>query len=357
MPMKFSRRLLAAVVATAVATIASPALAAEVTPAQVAGDAPQSVIKVGKTPDMDPLWREKLPEDDPRVVEMYATSPAMDNRQIPLVVIKAADANRPTIYLLNGADGGEARANWIMQTDVVDFYKEKNVNVVIPMAGKFSYYTDWVSDAPNLGGKQKWETWLAKELPGPMEKELKANGKRAIAGMSMSATSAILLAQHYPNFYDATAAFSGCYASTQPTSAASVYVTLDRGNVTIDQMWGQWPGPTWAHNDALINAEKLRGTGVYVSTGSGLAGIADMPNGPRLKNVDPAIASVAATVTTTEGGAIEAITNNCTHDFKVKLDKLNIPATFNMRSAGTHSWGYWQQDLRDSWPVMEAAFA
>ena len=155
MPMKFSRRLLAAVVATAVATIASPALAAEVTPAQVAGDAPQSVIKVGKTPDMDPLWREKLPEDDPRVVEMYATSPAMDNRQIPLVVIKAADANRPTIYLLNGADGGEARANWIMQTDVVDFYKEKNVNVVIPMAGKFSYYTDWVSDAPNLGGKQK----------------------------------------------------------------------------------------------------------------------------------------------------------------------------------------------------------
>ncbi len=354
--MKFSRRILATVVALAVTALTPPALAAEVTPAQVAGDAPQSVVKVGKTPDIEPVWREKIPEGDPRIVEMYATSPAMDNRVIPLVVIKATEENRPTIYLLNGGDGGEGRANWIVQTDVIDFYKEKNVNVVIPMSGKFSYYTDWVSDAPNLGGKQKWETWLTKELPGPIEAELKGNGKRAIAGMSMSATSAILLAEHNPKFYDATAAFSGCYGSTQPASAAYVFLTLDRGGATIEQMWGQWPGETWAHNDALINAEGLRGTDVYVSNGTGLAGLWDMPNGPRLKGLDPAVASIAATVTTVEGGGIEAATNACTHDLKTKLDSLGIPATFNMRNTGTHSWGYWQEDLRGSWEVFERAF-
>ena len=340
----------------AVTSGTTPVTAAELTPEQLAGDTPRSVIAAGQTPGIEPEWREKLPNDDPRVTEMYATSPAMDNRQIPLVVIKAADANRPIIYLLNGADGGEARANWIIQTDAIDFYKEKNVNVVIPMAGKFSYYTDWVSDAPNLGGKQKWETWLTKELPAPMEAELKTNGKRAIAGMSMSATSAIAIAQHYPEFYDATAAFSGCYGVTQPTSAASVYVTLNRGHVTPEQMWGQWPGETWARNDALLNAEKLRGTGVYVSTGSGLAGLPDMPNGPQLQGTHPMAASLSAAITTTEGGGIEAVTNNCTHDFKVKLDRLGIPATFKMRNAGTHSWGYWREDLRESWPVLEAAF-
>ncbi len=338
------------------AAVASPALASEITPEQLAGKAPQSVIKVGKTPDIEPIWREKLPQDDPRVVEMYATSPAMDNRVIPLVVIKAAEENRPIIYLLNGADGGEGRANWIVQTDVIDFYKEKNVNVVIPMSGRFSYYSDWVSEAPSLGGKQMWETWLTKELPGPIENELKTNGKRAITGMSMSATSSILLAEHNPGFYDATAALSGCYGSTQPASAAYAVITLNRGGATIDQMWGQWPGERWAYNDALINAEGLRDTEIYVSNGSGLTGVYDMPSGPRLKGVDPAVASIAASKTTIEGGAIEAATNACTHDLKTKLDSLGIPATFNFHNTGTHSWGYWQDDLRGSWPVFEKAF-
>ena len=47
-----------------------------------------------------------------------------------------------------------------MQTDIVDFYMDKNVNVVIPMAGKFSYYTDWDQDVEALGGKQTGETFL-----------------------------------------------------------------------------------------------------------------------------------------------------------------------------------------------------
>ena len=161
------------------------ATAAPVTPAQVAGNAPQSVITVGPNNDVPvPRWRDKI--DGERTVEMWATSPAMDNRKVPLFVIKATEPNRPVIYMLNGGDGGEGVANWVAQTDIVDFYKDKNVNVVIPMSGAFSYYSDWVSDHQGLGGKQKWETFLTKELPGPLESTLKANGKRAIAGMSMS---------------------------------------------------------------------------------------------------------------------------------------------------------------------------
>ncbi len=353
--MKFTRlaTTLAGLCAAAICT-APIAHSAEVTPAQVAGDTPLATISGAKYPEQQLKWRANVSGE--RVEEMWATSPAMNNREIPLVAIRAAEPNRPTIYLLNGGDGGEGDANWLMQTDVLDFYREKNVNVVIPMTGKFSYYSDWVSENAALGGKQMWETFLTKELPGPMEKELKANGKRAIAGMSMSATSSVLLAEHNPGFYDAVGAFSGCYASSKPAPTAYIALTLQRGAATIEQMWGAWGGPLWHYNDALINAESLRNTEIYVSNGSGLGGEADMPNGSRLRGVDPFIASMSATISTTSGGAIEAATNQCTHDFKKKLESLNIPATFNMRNTGTHSWGYWKQDLRDSWPTFERAF-
>ncbi|MGW4715572.1 hypothetical protein [Nocardia sp. NPDC004260] len=36
---------------------------------------------------------------------------------------------------------------------------------------------------------------------------------------------------------------------------------------------------------------------------------------------------------------------------------MNIPATFDFRTSGTHSWGYWQEDLHNSWPLIAAAVA
>ena len=40
----------------------------------------------------------------------------------------------------------------------------KHVNVVMPVGGKFSMYTDWNADDPVLG-RNKWQTYLTKELP------------------------------------------------------------------------------------------------------------------------------------------------------------------------------------------------
>ncbi|MCS4489750.1 esterase family protein [Corynebacterium sp. ES2794-CONJ1] len=352
--MKYTYRRLSATLFALGLLGASPAVAGTITPAQLAANAATSQITVGTNTNENPRWRSVV--DGDRVVEMWATSPAMDNRSIPVVVIKASQPARPTLYLLNGGDGGEGRANWLMQTDAIDFYKEKDINVVIPMAGRFSYYSDWVQDVPHLGGKQRWETFLTKELPGPIENLLGANGKRAIAGMSMSATSALLLAEHNPGFYDAVGAFSGCYASSKPAPTGFIALTLQRGQATIEQMWGPWGNPTWIYNDAVINAEGLRNSEVYVSNGSGLAGAWDMPTGPRLIGQDPLIQSVGAATTIIEGGVIEAATNACTHDLKSKMDSLNIPADFNFRPTGTHSWGYWQDDLRNSWVTFERAF-
>ena len=165
--MKAFRHIAATAAASALivgSALAAPTALAGTKAAELAGNTPQATVTVGaRNVDPVPMWREKVAEHPDRVKEMWAHSPSMD-RDVPLFVITAKDNSqpRPTIYLLNGADGGEGKANWVMQTDVVDFYMDKNVNVVIPMAGKFSYYTDWEQDVEALGGKQTWETFLTK---------------------------------------------------------------------------------------------------------------------------------------------------------------------------------------------------
>ena len=335
------------------AALAPSATAGPKTAVEQAGNASQATVTIGeRAVDPAPLWREKVAEHPDRVKEMWAYSPSMD-RHVPLFVITPKDNSqpRPTIYLLNGADGGEGKANWVMQTDIVDFYMDKNVNVVIPMSGQYSYYTDWVSENANLGGKQTWETFLTKELPGPLEKTLKASNQRAIAGMSMTATTSLLYAEHHPGFYDAVGSFSGCAQTSEGPALEYVRTVLNRGKATPEEMWGPVGTETWAYNDALINAEKLRGTPMYVSNGSGVAGQSDMVSSPHMHG-DPGFAAGTVII----GGAIEGATNLCTHDLKARLDAAGIGADWNFHPTGTHSWGYWQDDLRGSWPTFARAF-
>ncbi|MDO4685038.1 MAG: alpha/beta hydrolase family protein [Corynebacterium sp.] len=351
--MSFVRRLVAPFTALtlAAATFSSigSATAAEITPAQVAGDTPLATLNPNPRTDIEPpKWREKLNGRDD-AYELWAFSPSME-RDVPFAVIPARDENRPIIYLLNGADGGEGTANWIMQTDVIEFYREKNVNVVIPMSGELSYYTDWVTEPARLGGKQMWETFLTKELPGPIEQHLKTSNKRAIVGMSMTGTTSLLYAQHNPGFYDAVGSYSGCAGTSRGVSVAWVDEVLKRGGMNHTQMWGPLGTPLWHYNDALLNADKLRGIEVYVSNGSGMSGEYDMLSNPRIQN---SVQQVGGKVM---GGAIEAATNQCTHDLKAKMDQLGIPADFKFRPTGTHTWGYWEEDLRTSWPTYERAF-
>lgn len=360
--MTFTRSLAALAAAAALAAVpavvSSPtATAANLSPAVVAGDGAQATISTEVAPvaQGDAKWRPIVAErsaTEPRLQEVVAHSPSMD-RDIPMVLIKAAEPDRPTLYLLNGAGGGEqSGTDWVTQTNAVDFYLEKNINVVIPMAGKFSYYTDWVEENANLGGKQTWETFLTKELPGPIENFLQANNNRAIAGMSMSATSALLLAQHNQGFYDAVGAFSGCASTSDLASNSFIRITVNRGKATPEQMWGPVGGDLNRYNDALINAENLRGSEIYLSNGSGLMGMTDSVTGLQERGYSLNAAVRGATTLTVEGGLIEGATNVCTHAMASKLKALNIPADVEFRNTGVHTWTYWEKDLADSWPTI-----
>ncbi|TRX43196.1 alpha/beta hydrolase [Corynebacterium guaraldiae] len=309
------------------------------------------------------------------VKTIKATAPAMDNRDVPLAVITpdgTFDASRPTLYLLNGAGGAEQGMDWIVSTvakdldpktektqDLVHYYANRNVNVVIPQAGAFSYYTDWLTtpDRSYLKGPQKWETFLTKELPGPLEKHINGNGKRGIAGMSMSATSSLVLAQHNPNFYDAIGSYSGCAATSTPLPNFYSQLTVNRGGGSTEQMWGPMGGDYNRYNDGLINATKnnMGNSKVYVSANSGLAGATDLGSS-KIDALGSSQAFKSSSTLVVEGGVIEAAMNACTHDLKAKMEREGVDAVFNLRNTGTHSWPGWLDDVNSSWPTYARAF-
>lgn len=357
--MKFLRKIAAPIAALAigVSTLATP----------VAGAAPGkhnvTLRDKSEITEESRSWRQ-ISQDWENVLHVDVWSDAM-GRDIPHAVITPLDADpfesRPTIYMLNGAGGAEQELDWISSAPIVDFYEDKDVNVVIPMEGAFSYYMNWADQNPNpgngyLGGKQLWETFLLHELPQSIEPFMNATDKRAIGGYSMSATSALLLAEKAPTrFFDAAASFSGCAETSTPLGYTSVAMTVDRAGVKPEQMLGPMGSPHNHANDALVNAAGLRGTDLYVSNASGLPGKWDMPGYYVDQGVDQQTASTGAGTLIVEGGIIEASTNVCTHNLKAKLDNLGIPATWNLRPVGTHSWNYWIEDLDKSWPTLERA--
>lgn len=282
---------------------------------------------------------------------MTVYSPSMD-REIPLDILRSrSQSPAPTLYLLNGAGGGEDGATWLAQTDAQAFFASENVNVVIPALGRGSYYTDWRSPDP-AAGEQKWRTFLTDELPPVIDSALVTTGRNSIAGISMSATSVLDQVVTTPDLYDGVASFSGCARTSTVEGQAAIrgVVALATGGDATD-MWGPWDSPEWVARDPYLRAESLRGKAVYISSGSGLPGPYDTPAAPRPAG-SPSIPEQIVV-----GGAIEAAARYCTDAMADRLAALGIPATIHRPPAGTHSWLYWQDELHAAWPLLRDAMA
>ncbi len=306
----------------------------------------RSLLADPTAPDGSRIVKAEYKDD--RNIRLHVHSTAMDENVI-IDVQRPADASvpRPTLYLLNGAGGGEDDASWQVKTDALEFLSDKNVNVVQPVGGKWSYYTDWIADDPVLG-RNKWKTFFTEELPPLIDGALGTNGTNAIAGLSTSGTTVLALPIAKPGLYKAAAAYSGCAQTSDPVGSEFVKLTVETwGGGDTMNMWGPQGSEEWVKNDPYVNAEGLRGLDLYISTGNGLPGQYDTLNGPYAL---PGAYGLANQIVI--GGVIEAGTNFCTHNLKNKLDSLGIPATYNFRDSGTHSWGYWRDELQRSWPVQ-----
>ncbi|RZL72458.1 MAG: esterase family protein, partial [Rhodococcus sp. (in: high G+C Gram-positive bacteria)] len=146
-------------------------------------------------------------------------SPSM-NRVISNEVLHSPGGGpAPTLVLLNGALGNEDGVGWLNNSGVEQFFLDKNVTVVAPIGGRFSFYTDWQTTDPVLG-TNLWQTYLSRELPAAVDAAYGSTGKRGVAGLSMSGGPALDLAIQAPDVFDAAASFSGCPAPSNPLATA-----------------------------------------------------------------------------------------------------------------------------------------
>ncbi len=356
--------------------VATAALAAAMVPVVATGTAQAQgggTIQYNKA-NASQKVRETTLTDGRMIVSVWSDKMQME---VPNIVQRPADGNAkaPVLYLINGAGGGEDSATWQAQSDVKNFMANKNAWTVTPIGGAFSYYTDWQRHDPNVQTRfarettrpMAFESYLANELPDLFESAYGGNTggdrKRSLAAISMTATSVLTIAQKHPGRFQAIGSYSGCAETSTPIGYQFInIVTGMRGGANLDNMWGPFPGTPetvngWFDNDPVWGAwrfeeQKRNGTlpAMFISTGNGLPGPYESLENWRLRNSIPALANQAIV-----GGIIEAATQYCTANLARRFGELQIPAQFDFAPNGTHSWGYWQDDLKQSWPMMAAA--
>lgn len=273
---------------------------------------------------------------------VFVYSPAMKRDVQVQVLHPNSSVPRPSYYLLDGADADPYEPTWLEKTDIATFFENRNVNVVLPVGGAASYYTDWKAVDPVLG-VNAWETFLTKELPPIIDAEFHGTGANAVGGLSMGGHAAMNLITRHPDLYRGVAAFSSCPDSLSSNARQSVRATIASRGGNATNMWGPDTDPDWAWHDPVTNAEALRGKAVYLSVGSGVPGLAELGLGTDLS------------AAVTSGALLENAARDCTRTFERRLQSLGIPGQFVYRLIGTHSWPYWQSDLHASWPTLARA--
>lgn len=272
-----------------------------------------------------------------RWIRVSVYSPAIDKVIVNDVFRAPGDASAPVFYLLNGIDGGLDNKGWFGLTDIPGFFGDKNVNVVSPIGGQYSYYTDWIADDPVLG-RNKWQTYLTQELPPVMNAELKANGRNAIGGLSMSGSSALDLAVQAPGLYEGAGSYSGCPATSVGNHSTEIMLSLLPSGANAANMWGPPGSPEWIAHDPARNAAKLNGVAVYAAASTGAVGPVD--------NLPPGFPTPIG------GQIVEGITLECTRQFAESAKAAGVPVTFVVRPEGAHTWGLFDSEMRESWDTV-----
>ncbi|MDR7330455.1 alpha/beta hydrolase-fold protein [Corynebacterium guangdongense] len=282
-----------------------------------------------------------------RHVRVYIESAAMPDKLQKVDILLARDwhANPektyPEVWALDGLRARDDESGWTIETNIKQQYADRNVNVILPIGGQSSFYSDW--QQPDQGTHYMWETFLTQELVPILDNEFRSNGRRAVVGLSMGGTAAMNLAQRHPYLFDFVGSFSG-YLDTTTTGMpeAIAAAQMDAGGFTSTKMWGPAYSQDWIDHDPKLGIEALKDTSVYVSSGSGQDdyGLED---------------SVAEHPSNLAGVGLEIIARMSTQTFVDYAKRADVPVTARFRPSGTHNWAYWQFELNEAWPQMANA--
>jgi S-formylglutathione hydrolase FrmB len=276
-------------------------------------------------------------------------SPALNGRTYVNVLLPggydaSAAARYPVLYLLHGAIGGygdwHAAGNVIGIVDeAVHAGKAPPFIVVMPDAGAFGFYTDWYGsdiDGHTPSPPPAWTRYHVGELIPWVDATFAtqaAREGRAVAGLSMGGFGAMSYAARFPELFSAAGSFSGAVHPDLGHPFGNAFLTgaslyFDSGK--LDQcVWGDMltQQVRWLGHDPAYLAENLAGTALFVAAG-----------GP-------------------VGDPVEQTIYLMSQAFVDALDAEGIAHDDDFYGVGTHTWSYWQDDLRTFLPKMAAAWA
>lgn len=316
------------------------------------GPAPQRGVLRTEVPDNsglpDGVSVQKVEWITDRWVKLYITSPSMPEAPVKVQVHLARDwyshpeKTFPSMWMLGPLYSSEDESAWSYSSDAVRFYADKNVNLVLPIGGGGSFFSDW--QQPDAGKNFQWESFLTRELPPILKKNWRTNDRTGIAGLSMGATGAAILAGRHPEQFNFMASYSG-YLDTSSPGMPEMFGMIDK-NAGFDttKMWGPNYSSEWFAHDPKLLARNMRDTSVYVSAGTGFQGNWDGPGvAPGLpENIEMGGMELGSRVTSQT--FVNAAKLAGVKDLQVRF-----------RPNGTHTWPYWEYDMHESWPYAAKA--
>ncbi|MDK1475332.1 alpha/beta hydrolase family protein [Streptomyces sp. 549] len=276
----------------------------------------------------------------PRTVDLTIDSPALGREVGTRVLLPPGFDTRPerrwpVLYLLHGCCyPGESYRLWTEKTDVETVTASLEALVVMPEGGPVGYYSDWWHGG--RGGADAWETFHLTELRQVLERTLRAGDRRAVAGVSMGGTGAMLYAARNPGVFTMAASFSG-RLDTQ-ADADAVLRKVARFTPDPTALWGdpQAQSAVWAaHNPQRLLEALPAGFPVYVSCGDGRPGPMDGPKAGFSR--------------------LEAQFDGMAEAFVDRARERGLHVTAHRYGAGTHTWRYWARELATALPQLASA--
>lgn len=267
----------------------------------------------------------------PRTLDVSVPSAALaGSAPVRLILPSGFDSqpgrSYPVLYLLHGAH--DDYTSWTREMDIEAFTEGRDLIVAMPDAGPTGIPTAWRS-GPD------YETFQVQEVPALLARDYRASGVQVVAGVSTGGYGAMAHAARHPATFAAAASYSGILDTIAPGVPTLMDAIVARENLAPHSLWGN---PllnllTWRDFNPRARAEGLRGTALYVSSGSGLAG----GTGDWLPE------------------ALESALWPSAHGFTDTLARLDVPVTTHFYAGGGHSWAYWKQEFTASWPMLAGA--
>ena len=279
-----------------------------------------------------------------RRIAVFIKSAAMPGEPVQVQMLLARDwysdpaKTYPEVWALDGLRALDTENGWTINTNIEQMYADKNVNVILPVGGESSFYSDWLKE--NNGKNYKWETFLTQELPAVLKQGYRSNGQRAITGISMGGTAAMNLAQRRPDMFNFVGSFSGYLDTTSPGMPLAIRGALsDAGGYDATAMWGPDGSQEWIDHDPKLGLDALKGKTVYVSSGSGKDDFGQ-PDSVATGPANPA------------GIGLEVISRMTTQTFVDRANQAGLEVISKFRNSGVHAWPYWQFEMAQAWPYI-----